>query len=399
VEQVKVASREATMAPRVAIVHSFYSSAQPSGENAVVDAELDLLEDAGVETRLFAARTNALEGDRLYRLRSAARVATGRGRSPLAVVADFDPDVVHVHNLFPNFGRSWVSRLDAPVVVTLHNFRFVCAAATLFRDGHLCTDCPDGRPWSAVRHRCYRNSVAATLPLAIAQSRGPASDPVLVHAARILCLSPRQRRLLSSAGISDDRLIDWSNFLPDALDPVRTGALPSATARRGCLCVSRLTADKGVLDLVEAWTGPTPLTVAGDGPQAAEVGRAAVGRCVDVRGRLPRAEVVDLMTRSAALVMPGGWPEVAPLTYVESLASGLPVIAHRETDLGERIVAQGTGAVIADLADAGAAVSRLEDDSELSAHCRRIFEGEYAASRYRARVLRLYEDVAALGRR
>jgi glycosyltransferase involved in cell wall biosynthesis len=386
------------MAPRVAIVHSFYGSAQPSGENAVVDAELQLLGDAGVEVRLFAARTDELERDRVDHVRSAVRVATGRGRSPIAALADYRPDIVHVHNLFPNFGRSWVRRLEAPFVVTLHNFRFVCAAATLFRDGRLCTDCPDGHPWSGVRHRCYRGSVAATLPLAIAQHGGPGSDPVLAGAARILCLSPRQRRLLVSAGVAGDRLVDWVNFLPDRLDPERSGGLHDGDGRAGCLCVSRLTPDKGVLELVEAWTGDARLTVAGDGPLAAEVRRAAVGRAVDVRGRVARAEAVELMTRSAALVIPGGWPEVAPLTYVEALASGLPIIVRRSTDLAERVVEQGTGAVIDDVREAATAARRMYGDPGLSARCRHVFESLYAADRHRARVLGLYDEVLAAGR-
>ena len=387
------------MARRVAIVHSFYSSAQPSGENAVVEAELELLGDTGVEAHLFAARTDQLERDRMYHFRSAVRVATGRGRSPLAALADFGPDIVHVHNLFPNFGRSWVRRLEVPFVVTLHNFRFVCAAATLFREGRLCTDCPDGDRWSGVRHRCYRGSAAATLPIAIAQRGGPETDPVLARAARILCLSPRQRRLLAAAGFEDDRLVDWVNFLPDALDPQRTGALRRGDARHGCLCVSRLTPDKGVLELVEAWTGDTLLTVAGDGPLAADVRRAAAGRTVDVRGPLPRSEVVDLMTRSAALVIPGGWPEVAPLTYVEALASGLPVVVRGGTDLAERIIEQRTGDVIDDLCEAATAVSRLHDDPDLSGHCRRVFQSLYTVETHKARVLGLYDDVAALRRR
>ncbi len=381
------------MTPRVAIVHSFYSSAQPSGENAVVEAELELLLEAGVQARLFAARTDDHEHDRLYRLRSAVRVATGHGRSPVAAISEFEPDVVHVHNLFPNFGRAWTRTIAAPLVVTLHNFRFVCAAANLFRDGGLCTDCPDGRPWSGVRHRCYRSSVAATLPLAIAQRGGPATDPVLARAARILCLSARQCRLLESASIPHDRLVEWVNFLPERLDPQRTGRRPYTGPREGCLCVSRLMPDKGVLELVAAWTGDTVLTVAGDGPLLADIRQAAVGRNVQIRGPVPRGEALELMTRSSALVIPGAWPEVAPLTYVEALASGLPVIARRRTDLAERIVQHGTGAVIDEVDDVAAAAGRLQGDACLSSRCRDVFESLYTADVYKRRLVELYEDV------
>ena len=85
---------------RIAMVHSFYSSAQPSGENTVVLNEVDALRRAGHEVALFAAHTDELEGEVFYKLRAGLRVATGYGRNPLKAIRDFSPDVVHVHNLF-----------------------------------------------------------------------------------------------------------------------------------------------------------------------------------------------------------------------------------------------------------------------------------------------------------
>src|SRR5690606_15470347 len=321
----ELSAHEGVMPLRVAVVHSFYSSRQPSGENAQVHAEVAALRRAGVDVRLVAARTDDLEGEPFYRLRSATRVATGRGRTPRAALDAFRPDLVHVHHLSPHFGRRWVEDGDVPVVATLHNFRTVCASGDLVRDGHLCTDCPDGRPWSAVRHRCYRGSVAATLPLALALWRGPRADPLLARADRVLCLSPRQRRMLVDAGLPAERLLDWTNFLPDALVPPPTpatfdGAGPTA------LFVGRLAAEKGGLELVRSWPASTALHVVGDGPQADEVQAASAGKDVRVTPQLARDDVLALMRRSGALVIPSAWPECLPLVFLEALACGLPVV-------------------------------------------------------------------------
>jgi hypothetical protein len=48
------------IAVRIAMVHSFYSSSQPSGENTVVLNEVDALRRAGHEVALFAAHTDEL---------------------------------------------------------------------------------------------------------------------------------------------------------------------------------------------------------------------------------------------------------------------------------------------------------------------------------------------------
>ena len=156
---------------RIAIVHSFYSSRVPSGENTVVETQLRALLRGGHKVELFAAHTDELEQRPLYRLSSSLRVSLGVGRSPLPELEDFAPEVIHVHNLFPNWGSRWVGSLETPFVATLHNFRTICANGLLFRDDSVCTLCPDGNSRSAVRYACYRDSRIATAPLAFATRR------------------------------------------------------------------------------------------------------------------------------------------------------------------------------------------------------------------------------------
>ena len=106
---------------RVAIVHSYYSSRQPSGENVVVDAQAAALTEAGHDVHVVARRTDEEERRSLHSVRAAWTVATGVGADPTDELRAFRPDVVHVHNLFPNFGTSWLARWAGPVVATLRD--------------------------------------------------------------------------------------------------------------------------------------------------------------------------------------------------------------------------------------------------------------------------------------
>ena len=126
---------------RIAVVHSFYSSASPSGENDVVISQVSALRRAGHDVTLIDWHTDVEELTRGYALRAGLQVATGFGPSPLKQLAEFEPDVVHVHNLFPNAGTRWLRHTDFPVVSSLHNYRQVCANGLLYRDGHGCTEC------------------------------------------------------------------------------------------------------------------------------------------------------------------------------------------------------------------------------------------------------------------
>jgi hypothetical protein len=86
------------------------------------------------------------------------------------VLDDFKPDVVHFHNTFPLISPLAVRAASkyAPVVMTLHNYRTACAAGVPTRNGKVCSLCLDKKcVLDGIKHRCYRGSLLATLPLAI----------------------------------------------------------------------------------------------------------------------------------------------------------------------------------------------------------------------------------------
>lgn len=189
----------------VLVVHNRYASAQPSGENKVVDQEVALLREAGHRVELFERRSDDI----------AARSLPGKIAVPLlvpwnpAVRAELAarlraerPDVVHVHNVFPLLSPAVLAACaDAgvPAVATLHNYTQVCPPGTLQRDGRPCTECVGSAPLPAVRHGCYRNSRLATVPLAVSLSVNRRRWWSGVE--RFFCISAAQRDVLVRAGM------------------------------------------------------------------------------------------------------------------------------------------------------------------------------------------------------
>jgi len=316
----------------VLVVHNRYGSAQPSGENKVVDQEVALLRGAGHRVGVFERRSDDI----------GSRSLVGKAALPLLVpwnpkvraelaerLRAERPDVVHVHNVFPLLSPAVLAACaDAgvPAVATLHNYTQVCPPGTLQRDGKPCRECVGGSALPAVRHGCYRGSRLATVPLAVSLSVNRRRWWSGVE--RFFCISGAQRDVLVAAGLPSERLAVKHNFVPDPAER-RTGP------GEHLLFLGRLAEAKGVRLLMAAWDKVAagggvgvPLVVAGSGPLEREVRAWAAGRS-DVRyvGLYDPARCREALARAVAVVAPSTWLEAFGLVVVEAMAAGVPAVA------------------------------------------------------------------------
>jgi len=368
---------------RIAVVHNFHRSSSPSGEDTVVRAEHDALLRAGHEVRTFGVSNDDMDQHRWSSLRAAVVTASGRGgRVPLSELIAFNPDVVHVHNVFPHLGTTWLHRVEAPVVVTLHNYRPMCANGYFLRDGAPCTLCADGKPWSGARFGCYRDSRVATLPLTFRSVLGPTRDRLLRRADLVIVPSPIALEQFARAGVPRDKLRVGLHFVPDSLvEPLGTAvSVPRESAP--WVFVGRLTAEKGIDRLIDEWPTDVELRVVGTGALRDDLEAAAKRKCITFLGGLERAEAAREMRDACGVVFPSVWFEVAPVIYVEALAVGTPLLAFEPNAVAAFVTQDGTGSVARwghvaeDVASATASFPNMRHA------CRAVFLEKHSEARF-----------------
>lgn len=371
---------------RIAVVHSFYRSDSPSGENQVVAQQVELLREAGHDVLLVARSSDELGTGLVDRVRLAGDVAFGSGADPSPVLAAFAPDVVHVHNLFPNFATRWLPRWRGPLVATLHNFRSVCANGVLIRSGRVCTQCPDGDRWAGVRHGCYRDSAVATLPIAVRNRRGIGADPLLARADRVIVLSPPARELFVRFGLPQERLDVVPNgvTVPDA-QPQGPGT--------GCVAFGRLTAEKNWAQLVSDWPADRDLDVFGDGPLRQQLA-ASSSSAITWRGAIAHQELIRRLPEYRVAIFSGVNPEGAyPLTALESWAAGVALVARQGGIAADMVQRWGGGAVFRDRSDLGPAI---EQAAAVPADaCRQLVITHFSTTAWLDQLIAVYERAAA----
>ncbi|MGW0965726.1 glycosyltransferase [Streptomyces sp. NPDC002516] len=391
---------------RVLVVHNRYASAQPSGENKVVDQEVALLRDGGHQVGLFERRSDDI----------ASLSLPGKAALPLLVpwnpgvrkelaarLRAERPDVVHVHNVFPLLSPAVLAACaDAgvPAVATLHNYTQICPPGTLQRDGRPCTDCVGSSPLPAVRHGCYRGSRLATVPLAVSLSVNRRRWWSGVE--RFFCISAAQRDVLAAAGMPAERLAVKHNFVPEP-GVVRTGA------GEHVLYLGRLAEAKGVRLLMAAWDEISagggvgvPLVIAGTGPLEAEVTAWAAGRD-DVRyvGLYDQEECRRAIARSVAVVAPSTWLEAFGLVVVEAMAAGVPAVAAGHGAFVE-LVEDGVTGLLHQPGEAASLASCLrrvtaepDGNREMGQAARRRYEKDFSPAVGLERLLEGYRTAIA----
>jgi len=386
---------------KILLVHNFYR--QHGGETAVFEAERRMLQAAGHQVISYTRDSNEIEGfgpGERAALTPAAIWSPRSHREIGALIAREAPDVAHFTNTFPLISPSAYyacRKARVPVVQSIHNYRLICPAATLWRDGAICEECVDHSLLRSVQHACYRQSrpTSAVLATALAVHRrlGTYADRI----DRYIALTEFARDKLITGGLPERKISVKPNFIePD----------PGVRASTGdhALFAGRLTAEKGVHALLDAWKqlGPgVPLHIAGDGPLRDALERRIASERIagaTLLGSLSRDAMLRELHSARILVFPSEWYEGMPMAILEAFACGVPTIASRLGGMQEMIDDGRTGLLVAP-ADPGDLAARVRwafaHENELAAlgrAARAEYEAHYTAAANCTRLIEIYQQ-------
>ena len=326
---------------RVAIVHGRYR--QPGGEDNVVEQEIELLQSRGVEVATFIRDNNSFPGEGSARVAVEAvwsrQIASEFGR----FLESERPDVIHVHNTFPFLSPAVfhvANHRDIPAVLTLHNYRLFCPAATLFRNGSPCEACISRSwAWPAVFHGCYRESRAASAAVAAVNSIHRALGTWTRSISAYVVLTEFARDVCQRGGLPSDRL----HIRPNYVEAPSRHANAVGDTRARAVFVGRISEEKGVRILTREWQKVgSPLDVYGDGPLLEDL-KESTSAMIRFHGFVERNRAIEALRKSAFLVVPSIWYEAFPLVVLEAFSLGIPVLASNVGSLSEVVQHEVTG--------------------------------------------------------
>ncbi|WP_255609541.1 glycosyltransferase family 4 protein [Methylosinus sp. Sm6] len=284
-------------------------------------------------------------------------------RELAALLAACDParTIVHVHGwakaLSPSIGRA-LKRAGLPVVFTLHDYSLACPNGGFYDYGAARNCGYEPMSLGCVTHNCdsrgYHRKLMRVARHAVMRGAGGLHET----ARHLIFISRLQREAIAPYLRKDAVFHDVGNPI-DVIDIGPKGDY----APGDFVFVGRLSAEKGPGYFAQAarLAGVTPVFV-GDGPQRARLAAEfPEARFLGWQG--PR-DVRETLRAARALVFPSVWYEGQPLTVLESLGLGTPVIVSDLCAGREAVVDGETGFWFksSDAQSLAAAIARLADD-------------------------------------
>ena len=314
-------------------------------------------------------------------------------------VEEQHPDVAHLHNIFNSFSLSILpvlKRFHVPVVISMHDTRFICPSS-YFNQRPWCGNCLKNGGLQCGIHKCYQDNFLYSWACTMEMLHKEKLFDYDKYIDRYLFASRRFMNYHSVRHAYFDRKGEvLYNFLPE-----QQTIAPLYEKGDYIFYYGRITAEKGVKSLIEVMKRlpDVKLKVAGTGPLLDQLTREELPN-VEFVGFKSGQELYALVSHASFVVVPSECEDNNPLTIIEAYSLGKPVVGSAIGGIPEIIEDGKTGFLfeafsvdsLAESIRKAIEVSR-EDYTAMSRHARAFAEKHFSPDSYYTQLMDIYKRV------
>ena len=255
------------------------------------------------------------------------------------------PDIVHLHNFAHQISPSIIhvfKKHKIPCVMTMHDYKLVCASYGLLSYGKVCEKCAGGKFINCFLEGCVKDSKAKSLLNTV--------EMYLHH--KILHIYDLIDVFISPSRFLKNKLGEMGfkgriEYLPNFVHYEEYRPSYQWTDK-SIVYFGRLSKEKGLLTLIQAMKSCPDITlkIIGDGPlrESLELSvRDAGAKNVTFLGYKTGGELKTEIKESMFVVLPSECYENNPLAIIEAFSMGKPVIGSRIGGIPELVKNNETG--------------------------------------------------------
>ena len=308
------------------------------------------------------------------------------------------PDIVHLHNFSHQISPSVLhifKKYNSPVVMTMHDYKLVCASYAMLAKDKICEDCKDGRYYQCFLNSCVKNSGTKSLLNTV--------EMYLHH--RILHIYDLIDIFISPSRFLKNKVKEMGFkgkvlYLPHFLN-LEAYHPRYDWEENSIVYFGRLSREKGLFTLIEAMRRLPDITlkIIGEGSLRKALGnrvKAEGINNVEFVGYKTGEELRNEIRKSMVVVVPSEWYENLPFAVMEPFALGKSVIGARIGGIPELVKDSETGFTFesGNSNDLRSKIAHLANNTEkiteMGQNARLFAEKELNAERHYEKLIKIY---------
>jgi Glycosyltransferase len=315
------------------------------------------------------------------------------------LIKQFRPDIAHLNNynfqITPSILYEF-KKNKIPVLQTLHDPLLVCPAHLLYHieTGMICEKCKGRKYLNCLKNKCIHGSRLRSL-LGTVEAYLYSKLKTYDYIHQFICPSQFLANKLIEFGVDEGKIVVIRNFISTIAEN------DNFRPKTYFLYFGRIAREKGILTLLEAIQALPGIRfiIAGSGPLEDRLKGITNLSWV---GFKQGEELKDLICNSIATICPSEWYENSPLSVLESLGSGLPVIGSNIGGIPELIQDKFNGLLFepGNAKDLAAKIQYLYERKEcIQEYSRNCIAGskDFSSEKYYEKVLGVYEKTISQG--
>lgn len=312
-----------------------------------------------------------------------------------ALLDSFNPDIVHLNNIHTQLSpviAQLATQRNIKVVWTLHDYKLLCPRYDCLRNSEPCNLCYSNKI-NVIKHKCVKNSFIASV-LGFLEAKKWNKNTLDSITDAFICPSQFIRNEMIKGGFENSKMHQIFNFID--LSKV---SYESTERSDYCCYIGRFSEEKGIQTLLQAVSQTdVSIKLIGAGPLLEHLKEQYKDNPkIEFLGFQNWNEIREILLYSQFMIIPSEWYENNPISVVEALSLGTPVLGANIGGIPELIEPYKNGLLfesrnVSDLQQKIVQMFSITPtlDNDKIAECA---QSRFSSENYYSKLIKIYEDI------
>lgn len=379
-------------------LHNAYK--EKGGEDIILNNDLLILKKNGHLVESLIKKNSDIKNLKNIINLTLTHLGLSNEKAKLLDLLNNNTDIVHIYNYFPQW-PTWIFKFlkkkNIPIVISLGNYRLRCINGIFYRENKICMKCLENDNFIfPVFKKCYRNNFLQSLYAKIYQYF-LIKNNIFNYVDAFIVPHEFSKKTHELIGVPKKKIYIKPNFTAYP----NLNSLNYNSNSEFVVYVGRVNQYKGINWIIDNWNNlNTSLKLIIISPSKTDHIKLNNNQNIIFEGQMDNKLIINHISKAKFMIFPSRMYEAGtPLSLIEGLAAGLPILGSNITPVNEMISHGLNGLLykIDDFDDFSFHFRKLENNAELlkkmSKNSRAIFLQKFSEKINYDKLIKIYSNV------